>query len=73
MTPSTTTAGISFEDYVADDDGTAARYELVDGALVEMTPPTFRHMLIAKFIQQCLDTEIRRLGFRWLCFREAGN
>jgi Uma2 family endonuclease len=68
----TTTPLMSFEDYVAYDDGTAARYELVDGELVEMTPPTFRHMLIAKFIEQCLDTEIRRLGYGWLCFREAG-
>jgi Uma2 family endonuclease len=68
----TTTPLMSFEDYVTYDDGTAARYELVDGELVEMTPPTFRHMLIAKFIEQCLEAEIHRLGRRWLCFREAG-
>ena len=68
----TTTPLLSFEDYVAYDDGTATRYELVDGELVEMTPPTFRHMLIAKFVEQCLEAEIRRLGHGWLCFREAG-
>lgn len=72
MTPSTTSALLSFEDYVAYDDGTENRYELVEGELVEMTPPTFRHILIAKFIEQCLDAEIARLGLGWFCFREAG-
>lgn len=72
MTPSTTSALLSFEDYVAYDDGTEKRYELVNGELVEVTPPTFRHMLIAKFIEQRLDAEIARLGLGWFCFREAG-
>jgi Uma2 family endonuclease len=72
MTLSTTTAPFTFEDYVAYDDGTANRHELVDGELVAMTPPTFRHMLIAKFVEQCLDAEIARLGLGWFCFREAG-
>jgi Uma2 family endonuclease len=71
MVPAIATS-LSFEDYATYDDGTETRYELVDGALVEMTPPTFRHMLIAKFIEKCLDAEIQRLGWRWLCFREAG-
>lgn len=68
----TTTPFMSFEDYVAYDDDSAARYELVDGELVEITPPTFRHLLIAKFIEQCLEAEIHRSGPRWLCFRGAG-
>ncbi|PZV05882.1 MAG: hypothetical protein DCF32_10630 [Leptolyngbya sp.] len=72
MPPSTTAALLSFEDYIAYDDGTENRYELVDGELIVMTPPTFRHMLIAKFIEQCLDAEIARLGLGWFCFREAG-
>lgn len=41
MPPSSTTTLLSFEDYAAYNDGTDIRYELVDGALVEMTPPTF--------------------------------
>ncbi|NMF83545.1 Uma2 family endonuclease [Nodosilinea sp. P-1105] len=68
----TTTPLLSFEDYVAYDDGTAARYELVDGELVEMTPPTFRHFLIAKCLEQALDAAIQQLGQPWLCFRAAG-
>lgn len=71
MTSSIAT-GMSFEEYATYADGAEQRYELVDGVLVEMNPPTFRHMLIAKFIEQCLDAEIQRLGRPWLCFREAG-
>jgi Uma2 family endonuclease len=62
----------TFEEYLAYDDGTDNRYELVDGRLEVMNPPTFRHLLIAKFAEQIFDTEIKRLGLRWVCFREAG-
>ncbi|MBW4461630.1 MAG: Uma2 family endonuclease [Nodosilinea sp. WJT8-NPBG4] len=72
MTPSTVTALLSFEDYVAYDDGTENRYELVDGGLVEMSPPIMEHFLIAKFLEQALDIEIKRLQRPWLCFRESG-
>ncbi|MFQ4140062.1 Uma2 family endonuclease [Nodosilinea sp. PGN35] len=72
MTPSTATAPLSFEDYIAYDDGTENRYELVDGELVEMPPPIMEHFLIAKFLEQALDIEIKRLQHPWLCFRESG-
>ena len=72
MPPYTTAALLSFEDYVAYDDGTENRYELVDGELIEMSPPVMEHFLIAKFLEQALDTEIKRLQHPWLCFREAG-
>ena len=72
MNSSSTTAILSFEDYIAYDDGTENRYELVDGELIAITPPTPQHMLIAKFIEQCLDAEIARLGLDWFCFRAAG-
>ncbi len=62
----------SFEEYLAHDDGTDTRYELVNGLLEPMNPPTFRHLFIAKFIEQNLDLEIARLGLPWVCFREAG-
>jgi Uma2 family endonuclease len=62
----------SFEEYLQYDDGTQTRYELVDGQLVPMNPPTFRHLLIAKYLEQCLDAEIKRLGLPWICLREAG-
>jgi Uma2 family endonuclease len=72
MTSTTTEKLYSFEEYLAYDDGTDNRYELVDGKLELMNPPTFRHLLIAKFIEQKLDAEISRLSLPWLCFREAG-
>ena len=40
----------SFEEYLTYEDGTEHRYELVDGKLELMNPPTFIHLLIAKFI-----------------------
>lgn len=62
----------TFEDYLAYNDGTDNRYELVDGKLELMNPPTFRHLLIAKYIEQVLEVEITRLSLPWLCFKEAG-
>ncbi|MDZ8186944.1 MAG: Uma2 family endonuclease [Nostoc sp. ChiSLP02] len=72
MTKATTERLYSFEEYLAYDDGTDNRYELVDGKLELMNPPTFRHLLISKFIELAFDTEINRLSLPWLCFREAG-
>lgn len=62
----------SFEEYLHYDDGTNNRYELVDGKIELMNPPTFKHLLIAKFVERVLETEIARLSLPWLCFREAG-
>ena len=62
----------TFEEYLAYDDDPDNRYELVDGRLVLMNPPTFRHLLIAKFIERELEVEINRLGLPYLCLREAG-
>ncbi|QHG17816.1 Uma2 family endonuclease [Nostoc sp. ATCC 53789] len=72
MTQTTTERLYSFEEYLAYNDGTDSRYELVDGKLERMNPPTFRHLLLAKFLEQTFDTEINRLSLPWLCFREAG-
>ncbi|WP_199250244.1 Uma2 family endonuclease [[Phormidium] sp. ETS-05] len=62
----------SFEDYLTYDDGTDNRYELVDGRLEIVNPPTIGHMLIAKFVVNILEAEIARLSLPWLCFQEAG-
>jgi len=62
----------TFEEYLAYDEGTNNRYELVDGKLELMNPPTFRHLLIAKFIERILEIEIEHLSLPWLCFKEAG-
>ena len=72
MTVETTDKLISFAEYLDYDDGTDSRYELVWGKLAIMNPPTVRHFLIAKFLEQVFDREISRQNFDWLCFREAG-
>lgn len=63
---------LSFEDYLNFSDGTDNRYELVLGKLEIMNPPTVRHFLIAKFLEQIFDREINSRKLDWLCFREAG-
>jgi Uma2 family endonuclease len=72
MTVAISIQPLSFEEYLAYDDETDTRYELVNGQLETMNPPTFRHLFIAKFLEQNLDSEITRIGLPWLCFREAG-
>ncbi len=62
----------SFEEYLDYQDEPDKRYELVDGKLELMNPPTFRHILIAKFIERELDREINRLKLPWLAIREGG-
>ena len=63
---------LSFEEYLNYDDGTDGRYELVLGKLEIMNPPTVRHFLIAKFLEQVFEAEIKQQNYDWLCFREAG-
>lgn len=62
---------ITFDEYLAYDDN-GFHYELVDGRLELMNPPTIQHFLIAKLLELLLDTEIKRLNLPWLCFRESG-
>jgi Uma2 family endonuclease len=62
----------SFEEYLNYSDDSDNRYELVDGKLELMNPPTFRHILIAKFLERKLDKEINRLQLPWLSIREGG-
>ncbi|MEH2333013.1 Uma2 family endonuclease [Nostoc sp.] len=68
----TPVTSITFEEYLTYDDGNGFHYELVDGKLEFMNPPTIEHFLIAKFLEQLLDTEIKRCNYTWLCFRESG-
>jgi Uma2 family endonuclease len=67
-----TTEKLTFEGYLIYDDGTDNRYELERGKLILMNPPTVRHLLIAKFIERLLDSEINRLAHPWVALREAG-
>lgn len=59
------TKPITFEDYLTYDDGTDNRYELFDGSLVLMTPPTGEHGAIAGFLLIQLYLEIQRSGLDW--------
>ena len=68
-TPAT---NLTFEEYLTYDYGTGFDYELVDGRLELMNPPTIQHFLIVDFLDILLRTEIKRLSLPWLCFRETG-
>ncbi len=68
----TSTNRYSFEAYCQYDDGTDTRYELEDGNLVAMTPPTFRHILLAEKLGDRLKQEITRLNLPLYCLRETG-
>ncbi|MBN3941033.1 Uma2 family endonuclease [Nostoc sp. NMS9] len=68
----TPVTSITFEDYLTYDDGTDFHYELVDGKLELMNPPTIEHFLIVDFLDTALKAEIKRCNFTWLCFRESG-
>ncbi len=63
---------MSFSEYLHYDDGTENRYELIDGELARMPPPTVRHLLIADYLQDLFKEEIKRLQLPWKTFREAG-
>lgn len=69
----TTQPKLNFEQYLNYDDGTDNRYELVDGQLKLMKPPTLLHIRIAKFLERQFDIEIERLGYPWEAFREVGQ
>jgi Uma2 family endonuclease len=72
MTVKSADRSLSFEEYVKYDDGTDNYYELVLGKLEIMNPPSVRHFLIAKFLEQLFEQEIKRKNLNWICFREAG-
>jgi len=62
----------TFTEYLSYHNDPDRRYELVRGELILMTPPTVRHILITKFIEQILDAEIRRLKLPLVSLKEAG-
>lgn len=72
MTATTKTNLYSFEEYLQYEGEPDNRYELVDGKLEFMNPPTFRHILICDFIRDAFKTEINRLKLPWLAIREGG-
>ncbi len=72
MTATTPKSLYSFEEYIKYEDNPDNRYELVEGKLELINPPTFRHILICDFIRDALKAEINRLKLPWLAIREGG-
>jgi Uma2 family endonuclease len=63
---------MSFEDYLTYDDETNNRYELINGELALMSPPVLQHVLIAEFLDNLFEQEVKRLQLDWFSFRGVG-
>ena len=61
----------TFEEYLAYNDGTDTRYELVNGELIPVSIGTGQHGKIAKFLESGFDAEIARLGQEWTAQKMA--
>jgi Uma2 family endonuclease len=69
----TYTQSLPFEAYVDLCTQTGDRYELVQGNLLPMNPPTWKRLTIAKFLETTFDAECLRLKLPWEAFRESGQ
>jgi len=56
---------LTFEEYLAYDDGTDTRYELVNGKLIPMSIGSGLHGAIAEFLKDVFQAEINRLAVNW--------
>ena len=56
----------TFEEYLEYYDGTNKQHELVDGKLVEIPPPTGKHVRLARFLLMEFGKEIERLKLPWI-------
>ncbi len=59
---------LTLQDYLARDDGTETRYELVDGALIEMSPESRFNARIAMFL---IAEFLRHVPFQLLCCKDT--
>lgn len=73
MTQAAVRPKVSFEEYIDICAQTDESYELVRGELVKMTPPTWAHVLISRFLERVFEAEIERLGYQWVAVRETGQ
>ncbi|MDX2241824.1 MAG: Uma2 family endonuclease [Leptolyngbyaceae cyanobacterium bins.302] len=60
------TKRLTFAEYLAYNDGTDTRYELLDGELIDMGVGTGLHGAILKLLEKIFDAEIARLGLLWV-------
>ncbi|MGJ3247540.1 MAG: Uma2 family endonuclease [Elainellaceae cyanobacterium] len=65
---SPTSKWLTFEDYLAYDDGTDTRYELVDGELVEMPPESDDNSELARFLFVQL---LKHVPFQRIAYKET--
>jgi Uma2 family endonuclease len=72
MTAIATRTSLSFEEYLKHNDGTDKHYELFDGELILMNPPTGLHALIIFGISEILMAEIRRQNLAWIALQMFG-
>ena len=73
MTQAAVRPRVSFEEYIDFCAQADEPYELVRGELVKMTPPTWAHTKIAKFLERTLDAAMEQTGYPWEAFRETGQ
>ncbi len=62
----TTTQKLIFEEYLAYNDGTDYRYELVDGELVPMSLGTGKHGAIIRFVARQFEDALAQSGQPWV-------
>ncbi len=72
MTAIITSSLLSFEEYLTYSDGTDNRYELVDGELILMNPPTGGHALILRNITSILENEFLLRNLPWVALQMCG-
>lgn len=65
MAMTTATQKLCFADYLAYEDGTGVRYELVEGELKAMSSGTGRHGAIAEFLNDQFKQAIQATGLPW--------
>jgi Uma2 family endonuclease len=70
LTP--TTRKLTFKEYLTYDDGTDNRYELEDGELILMNPPTGRHALVVRLLNNAFEAEISRQNLPWVSLQVIG-
>lgn len=69
---STAKTHLTFDEYLKYDDGTDNRYELVNGELILINPPSIRHTLILKYLEKKFDAQIDSLKLSWIVLRDTG-
>lgn len=72
MTQIKTKNKLTFEEYLKYDDGTDNRYELEDGELILMNPPSFRHALIIRFLIDAFEAQISQQSLPWVTLQGIG-